>query len=85
MRAWLKVHKGFVTAHPQVRIAILNRIPGISNCADVTSRHLAAITYLDLENQGITSLTAYDFAGLSSLTRLGLQRQQFEQSAKWCL
>ena len=43
--------QGICDRTSQVRTAILNRIPGISNCADVTSRHLAAITgTLDLSS-----------------------------------
>ena len=61
--------QGICDRTSQVRTAILNRIPGISNCAYVTNTHLAAITYLDLSSSGITSLTANDFAALSSLTR----------------
>ena len=57
----------------QVRTAILRRISGVSNCANVTDAHLAAITgTLDLERQGITALAAGDFDGLTSLEALNL-------------
>ena len=56
-----------------VRTAILRRISGVSNCANVTDAHLAAITgTLDLERQGITALAAGDFDGLTSLEALNL-------------
>ena len=56
-----------------VRTAILNKISGVSNCANVTDAHLAAITgTLDLEDKGITALAAGDFDGLTALTHLNL-------------
>ncbi len=57
----------------QVREAILARIDGISDCADVTNAHLAGITgELKLSSSEITSLSAGDFAGLSSVRTLNL-------------
>ena len=57
----------------QVRTAILDKIPGVSDCADVTDAHLAAITgTLNLSNKGITALAAGDFDKLTALTRLYL-------------
>ena len=56
-----------------VRTAILGEISGVSNCANVTDAHLAAITdTLDLANDGITALAAGDFDGLTALTNLWL-------------
>ena len=56
-----------------VRTAILDEIPGVSDCADVTDAHLAAITgTLDLLTKGITALAAGDFDGLTALTVLDL-------------
>ena len=49
-----------------VRIAILGQISGVTACANVTDTHLAAITYLELLNDGITALAAGDFDGLTA-------------------
>ena len=63
----------------QVRTAILRRISGVSNCANVTDAHLAAITgRLDLSAKGITALAAGDFDGLTSLTRLYLNNNSLD-------
>ncbi len=57
----------------EVREAILARIDGITDCADVTNAHLAGITgELKLSSSEITSLSAGDFAGLSSVRLLNL-------------
>ena len=54
-----------------VRDAIVGRISGVTNCADVTDAHLAAITgTLYLDRKGITALAAGDFDGLTALTIL---------------
>ena len=56
-----------------VRDAIVDAIGGVSNCADVTSGQLAAITgTLHLNNKNITGLAAGDFSGLTGLKRLFL-------------
>ncbi len=58
---------------PAVRTAILAKISGVSNCADVTDAHLAAITgSLPLGNGITTALATEDFAGLTALTILYL-------------
>ncbi len=58
---------------PVVRDAIVNKVPDISNAADVTEEHLAAITgTLSLATSNIVSLRAGDFDGLTSLTYLDL-------------
>ena len=57
-----------------VRTAILGRISGVTDCANVTDTHLAAITgTLDLSSDGITALAAGDFDGLTAVTRLYLK------------
>ena len=57
----------------QVRDALLAEISGVSDCADVTATHLAAISgNLGLNDTGITALAAGDFAGLTALERLNL-------------
>ena len=56
-----------------VRTAILGKISGVSNCANVTDAHLAAITgTLDLRAKRITALAAGDFEELTALTELRL-------------
>ncbi len=56
----------------QVRDAIVAAVPNITDAADVTDTHLAAITVLNLRSTGITSLQSGDFSGLTSLTSLNL-------------
>ena len=71
---------------PEVRDAIVEKIPGVSDCGEVTEAHLAVITgFLDLEGphliwgfrvgrpNPIPELKAGDFSGLSSLEGLQLQ------------
>ena len=58
---------------PQVRDAIVAAVPGITNVADVTAAHLAAITMLSIGTSS-TSLKSGDFSGLSSLTTLNIDR-----------
>ena len=56
-----------------VSAAILNKISSVSDCANVTDTHLAAITGgLSLSNRNVTALAVGDFAGLDALTRLNL-------------
>ena len=55
--------------------AILSKISGTNDCAEVTSTQLAAITgLLQLDSKNISSLKAGDFDGLISLTSLDLRR-----------
>ena len=60
----------------QVQDGILDLRPwifGVTDCANVTDAHLAAITgTLDLSNRGITALAAGDLDGLTALTLLTL-------------
>ena len=53
---------------------ILGRISGASNCSEVTSTQLAAITSLNLRSRNISSLNEGDFDGLISLIWLDLRR-----------
>ena len=54
----------------EVRDGIVDSISGVTDCANVTDAHLAAITgTLDLSAEGITALAAGDFDGLTALTR----------------
>ena len=56
----------------EVRTAILGLTSGVSNCALVTDTHLADITALYLNSNGITALAAGDFDGLTALEQLRL-------------
>ena len=55
---------------PSVSRAIVNAVPGVSDCRDVTETHLAAITRLVVNAS--TTLKAGDFSGLSSLDTLSI-------------
>ncbi len=58
---------------PAVRDAIVNKISGVSDPADVSAAHLAAITgTLNIDSRRITTLNAGDFDELTSLTGLNL-------------
>ena len=61
---------------PQVRDAIVAAVPGVTDCANVTETHLAAITNLDVSSESITALTTGDFDGLTALTDLNLDTNQ---------
>ena len=58
----------------QVRNAILNRISGVTDCANVTAAHLTAITsILHVTNdENLTAIADGDFDGLTALTTLNL-------------
>ena len=56
----------------QVRDAIVAKISGVTDCANVTDTHLAAIGRLNLNDKGITALAAGDFDELTALTTLSL-------------
>ena len=58
----------------EVKDAIVAAVAGVTDCADVTEAHLAAITSLDLANTGVTALQSGDFDGLTSMTTLRLQQ-----------
>ena len=61
----------------QVRDALVELIPGVSDCAAVTAADLAAITdTLNLSGQNITDLKAGDFAGLTALIELYLNNNK---------
>ena len=55
----------------QVRDVIVSEVSGVSNCANITTTHLAAILELYVpvtaDNTGIRSLQSGDFAGLTGL------------------
>ena len=56
----------------EVRDAIVASVPGVTDAANVTTTHLAAITRLNLRNKNITSLKSGDFDGMTGLTNLNL-------------
>ena len=60
---------------PQVRDAIV-AAAGAEDCAAVDSESLAGVTWLDISDQGLTSLRADDFDGLTSLQTLWLSGNQ---------
>ncbi|MYD92310.1 MAG: leucine-rich repeat protein [Chloroflexi bacterium] len=66
---------GVCARTPEVAEELVRRT-GAADCAGVTDEHLAAIGRLDLGMRGITSLRSGDFAGLSSLQSLKLDRNQ---------
>ena len=55
----------------QVRDAIVAAVAAASDCSQVTTTHLAALTGL-LQVEGLTSIGAGDFAGLSGVETLGV-------------
>ncbi len=57
---------------PEVRDAIVAAVPNVTDAANITDTHLAAITSLDLRNKDITALKAGDFSGLTNLSTLNL-------------
>ena len=64
----------------EVQAAILGKISGVTDCADVTDAQIAAITGdLDLRSEDITALAAGDFAGLTALTRLLLSENSLTE------
>ena len=55
----------------QVRDAIVAAAP-VSTCGAVTADHLSAITVLDLDSKGTSTLKAGDFSGLTALESLDM-------------
>ena len=65
---------GICDRTPQVRDAILSRLPKDRTCQLVTDADLSSITHqLDLVNQRVTSLKAGDFEGLFNVSVLNLE------------
>ena len=65
---------------PAVRDALLDLIPGVSDCAADTAAQLAAITgSLDVYDLSIDELAAGDFAGLTALTKLYLYHNELTE------
>ena len=59
-----------------IRYWIVKTIPDVSDCADVTAEHLAAVTSLDLSGRDLSALKAGDFAGLDHLETLRLDNNR---------
>ncbi len=57
---------------PQVRDAIVDAVPGVTDAAAVTEAQVAAIISLNLRTKGISELKTGDFSGLTSLTSINL-------------
>ena len=55
---------------------IVKAVPDVSDCADVTAEHLAAVTSLDLSGRDLSALKAGDFAGLDHLETLRLDNNR---------
>ena len=60
----------------QVSEAIVAAVTGVTDAANVTNTHLAAITNLNLRNKSITALNSGDFSGMTGLTNLNLYGNQ---------
>ena len=60
----------------QVSDAIVAAVTGVTDAANVTNTHLAAITILNLRNKSITALNSGDFSGMTGLTNLNLYGNQ---------
>ena len=58
---------------PPIREAIVNAIPGVDACGDVSASHLASIVALDVRHKDATGLDADDFAGLTGMEDLVLE------------
>ena len=70
----------------QVRDVIVSAVSGVSNCANITTTHLAAILELYVpvtaDNTGIRSLQSGDFAGLTGLEYLSLHNNNPVESGR---
>ena len=69
----------------QVRDVIVSAVSGVSNCANITTTHLAAILELEFsntDNTGIRSLQSGDFAGLTGLDYLNLHNNNPTSSGR---
>ena len=59
---------------PQVRDAIVDMVPDVADCGEITAEHLATITgALNLRAKSILTLQAGDLDGLTSLNAVDLQ------------
>ncbi|MCY3758937.1 MAG: leucine-rich repeat protein [Acidobacteria bacterium] len=65
----------------QVRDKLLE-VTGTSDCAQVTLKHLARVTRLDLSASGLSGLQAHDFSGLAALHSLLLNNNSLRTLPK---
>ena len=71
--ATVQAQDGICGRTSEVITQIVRQISGVSDCANVTATHLAAITDLStLRSKNISALAAGDFDGLTALTTLRL-------------
>lgn len=64
------VSAGICGRTEEVQTAILEQIDGVSDCAQVTDAHLAAINALGVDTEQLTALPAGMFKGLGNVTYL---------------
>ena len=57
---------------PQVRDRLMEALPEVGHCAEVSTAHLTGVRRLDLRKSNILALQANDFSGLSGLEILFL-------------
>ena len=67
---------GVCARTPQIRDGIVRAVRNVDACAEVTGEHLKTITNLSTRNRGIESLRTDDFAGLSAVRSLFLDRNR---------
>ena len=70
--------QGVCDRTPQVRDALMDAA-AVSNCAQVTPRHLSQVSLLNLETSGITTLKSRDFSGLSSVLDIWLRNNSLSE------
>ena len=76
----VNVTTGICGRTPEVRDELVNRIASVSYCADVTDADLTTLTsVLELQNRGISTLAAGDFAGLIHLPHLWLNDNELSE------
>ena len=69
-------NSGICDRTTKVQDAILSQIPGNPDCASVTDAQLAQITELNLSKKKVNWLYSHDFAGLTDLQILWLNRNE---------
>ena len=67
--------QGICDRTPQVRDKLVE-VTGASDCADVTTAHLASVVDLSIDEANISQLQAHDFHGLINLKLLSLKDNQ---------
>ena len=68
---------GHCDRNQAIQEAVLAKLPGISQCSNVTEEHLRSLSgTLDISGQGITALSAEDFQGMSGITGMDASGNQ---------